>query len=94
MRGEKDDGVTDDNQHSRSKKSPSKVAFRNEQFEQLERYMSVLPPHCQTALRLRFWKQLSYEDMAVQMDSTPEDVCRVLYHAVEVLLDGFNSRQH
>jgi RNA polymerase sigma-70 factor (ECF subfamily) len=86
--------VTDDNQQGRSDETPSRIASQNEQVQQLVGYMDALQPHYQKALRLRFWEQLGYEEMAVQMHSTPEAVRKIVYRAVEALVDGFNSQNH
>jgi RNA polymerase sigma-70 factor (ECF subfamily) len=94
IRKEVDGCVTEDNQQCGSDESPSRIALRNEQIQQLAVYMTALPPHYQTAIRLRFWKQLAYEEMAVQMDSTPEAVRKIVYRAVEALVDGFTSQIH
>ena len=94
IRKEVDGCVTDDNQQGRSDETPSRIASRKEQVQQLAGYMDALQPHYQTALRLRFWEQLGYEEMAVQMDSTPEAVRKIVYRAVEALVDGFNSQKH
>lgn len=86
--------VTDENQQGRSNETPSRIASRREQLQQLVGFMDALQPHYQAALRLRFWEQLGYEEMAVQMDSTPEAVRKILYRAVEALVNGFNSQNH
>ena len=94
IRKEADGCVTEDNQQCGSDESPSQIALQNEKIRELQKYMAALPRHYQTALHLRFWEQLAYEDMAVQMGSTSEAVRKILYRAVEALVDGFNSQKH
>ena len=54
--------------------------------------MQSLPKHYQDVLRLRFWEEASYPEIAAATDSTPEAVRKILYRAVERLADGFSDR--
>lgn len=94
IRKESAGGVLEGDRQCGSDESPSQIALQNERIRQLQEYMAALPQHYQTALHLRFWEQLTYEDIATQMGSTAEAVRKILYRAVEALVDGFNSKQH
>lgn len=94
IRKEVDGCVTEDNQQCGSDESPSQIALQNEKIRELQKYMAALPQHYRTALHLRFWEQLAYDEMAEQMGCTSEAVRKILYRAVETLVDGFNSQKH
>lgn len=72
--------------------TPSSAAIRNEQAEWLEKQMQSLPEHYQDVLRLRFWEEASYPEIAAATDSSAEAVRKILYRAVEALADGFSDR--
>lgn len=87
-------GLALSDETDRVAQSPSSIARRNEQQQQLLEAIELLPEHYQQAVRLRFWDQLSYEDMARQMDSTPEAVRKVLYRAVEAIAENTQKDTH
>ncbi|HIE95505.1 MAG TPA: sigma-70 family RNA polymerase sigma factor [Planctomycetes bacterium] len=76
-----------------SKDSPSQQFVRKEEIQQLGEYLNELPDHYQQVLRLRFWQQMSYEEIAAETGSTAEAVRKSLYRAVEALINVFELRK-
>ena len=66
-------------------------AFREDK-DVRTRFIEELPDHYRRVLRLRFWHHLAYNDIAKETESTPEAVRKVLYRAVEALVDVFKSQ--
>lgn len=58
----------------------------------MEQLLPMLPEHYQTVLRLRFWEQQSYEQIAEAGQSTAEAVRKLLFRAVEALDRAFRQR--
>lgn len=82
----------DGEQAGHSTDSPSQRFARQEEIQLLEKSLNGLPDHYQQVLRLRFWQQLSYDEIAVETNSTAEAVRKILYRAVEALVNVFEFR--
>lgn len=72
--------------------SPSALVSTQEQVELLEELLPLLSERYQIVLRLRFWEQQSYEQIAEACQSTPEAIRKVLFRAVEALDRAFRQR--
>ena len=79
-----------DVQHSHTD-TPSRQLVRREESDQLSSSMEKLPEHYQQVLRLRYWERKAYDDIAAKMDSTSEAVRKLVYRAVEALVDDLQE---
>ncbi len=85
-------GDANDGHAGNSTESPSQKFVKHEEIQQLEAYLNELPDHYQQALRLRFWQRLSYEEIAAKTDRSAEAVRKILYRAVEALVNEFQRQ--
>ena len=56
-------------QHPGATETPSQLVSRKEQVVQLTESIAALPEHYQKVLRMRFWDQASYDEIAVHTGS-------------------------
>jgi RNA polymerase sigma-70 factor (ECF subfamily) len=72
--------------------SPSCHAMRKELAQELEGALARLPEHYRQAIVLRHQEALSFEQMAAQMDRSPEAVRKLWARAVQLLQRELEAR--
>lgn len=72
--------------------SPSARFLVKEQHEALLLAMEKLPDRYQKVLRLRYWEQQSYEQIAERLFDSSEAVRKVHYRAVEALVNELRTQ--
>lgn len=60
---------------------PEKVALRRESEQNVHQMMQGLPSHYRVVLALRYWHDLSYDEMARVLDTTPSAIKSRLHRA-------------
>jgi RNA polymerase sigma-70 factor (ECF subfamily) len=71
--------------------TPGTDALLREQAELLNRSMSQLPEAYQQVLRLRNWQELSFAEIGLQLDCSPEAARKLWYRAVLKLQKAFHK---
>jgi len=66
---------------------PQEAFIRTERMELVQEVVTKLPPRYQTLVRLRYFQELSYDEIAKQTDSPLGTVKAQLHRARELLLD-------
>ncbi len=72
--------------------TPSAQILLNEQQEALLLAVEKLPDRYRQVLRLRYWDQLSYEQIAERLCDSSEAVRKVHYRAVEALVNELRTQ--
>jgi RNA polymerase sigma-70 factor (ECF subfamily) len=72
--------------------TPSAQILLNEQQEALLLAVEKLPDRYRQVLRLRYWDQLSYEQIAERLGDSSEAVRKVHYRAVEALVNELRTQ--
>lgn len=67
--------------HSDGKKGPEAQAVNSEQEEMVQSLLSELQPEYREAVVLRYWYELSYEEIAEMMDTTVSAIKSRLFRA-------------
>ncbi len=64
---------------------PEEVALRHEAQRQVQELLSKLPPDYKAAVILRYWHELSYEEIAEALDSTLPAIKSRLFRARQMM---------
>ena len=68
-----------------SSKRPEEVVIRSEERGEVRQLLDQLPPHYRAAVILRYWHDLSYQEIAEAMEITESAVKSTLYRARQKL---------
>lgn len=72
---------------------PEREATRSEQARELQKLLENLEPEYRTPLILRYWEELSYEEIAQSMDLTVSAVKSRLFRARKQMADIYAQAQ-
>lgn len=90
-----DDDVSSINIDLRSKGlNPEQLAIKNQKETIMREIVGKLKPRYKTLIELRYFKELSYEEISKELDMPLGTVKAQLYRAREVLLGIMKSRVH
>jgi RNA polymerase sigma-70 factor (ECF subfamily) len=64
---------------------PEEVTLNNEAQQQVREILNTLPPDYRAAVVLRYWHELSYEEIAETLDSTVSAIKSRLFRAREMM---------
>jgi RNA polymerase sigma-70 factor (ECF subfamily) len=64
---------------------PEEIAIRHEAQRNVQRLLEKLPPDYKAAIILRYWHELSYEEIAEALDSTLPAIKSRLYRARQMM---------
>jgi RNA polymerase sigma-70 factor (ECF subfamily) len=73
---------------------PEEVVIRGEERDEVRRLLAQLPPHYRAAVILRYWYDLSYQEIAEAMETTESAVKSTLYRARRMLAQGAPAYQN
>ena len=73
---------------------PEEVVIQSEERDEVRQLLAQLPPHYRAAVILRYWHDLSYQEIAEAMETTESAVKSTLYRARQMLAQGTLARQH
>src|SRR5690606_5170853 len=78
-------GVDPDAQADSVSNTPSQFVLRLDEAANLRQTLAQLPPAYQRILSLRFWDDLSFDQMAEVLDQKPDTVRKTFYRALAAL---------
>jgi RNA polymerase sigma-70 factor (ECF subfamily) len=67
---------------------PEEAALRNEEQRQIQELLNQLPPDYRAAVILRYWHELSYEEIAEALDSTLSAIKSRLFRARQMMAEA------
>ena len=67
---------------------PEEVALRNEEQREIQELLNQLPPDYRAAVILRYWHELSYEEIAEALDSTLSAIKSRLFRARQMMAEA------
>ena len=73
---------------------PEEVVVQSEERDEVRQLLAQLPPHYRAAVILRYWHDLSYQEIAEATETTESAVKSTLYRARQMLAQGTLARQH
>jgi len=73
--------------------NPEEASIKREQREQLKFMVDKLPSRYRTLITLRYYDELSYEEIAVQLDSPLGTVKAQLFRAHNLMLNVLNRKK-
>ncbi len=76
-----------------SSSRPEEVIIRGEERDEVRRLLNQLPPHYRAAVILRYWYDLSYQEIAEATETTESAVKSTLYRARQMLAQGNLAHQ-
>ena len=77
-----------------SSSRPEEVVIRGEERDEVRQLLRQLPPHYRAAVILRYWHDLSYQDIAEAMETTESAVKSTLHRARRMLAQGALAHQN
>jgi RNA polymerase sigma-70 factor (ECF subfamily) len=72
---------------------PEEVAIRGEQSEEIKQLLEQLPAHYRAVMVLRYWHDMSYEEIAATLGATIGTVKSRLHRARKVLVDRISAQR-
>ncbi len=73
---------------------PEEVVIRSQERDEVHRLLDQLPPHYRAAVILRYWHDLSYQEIAEAMEITESAVKSTLYRARQKLAQKTLAHQN
>jgi len=77
-----------------SSSRPEEVVIRSQERDEVHRLLDQLPPHYRAAVILRYWHDLSYQEIAEAMEITESAVKSTLYRARQKLAQKTLAHQN
>ena len=77
-----------------SGRRPEEVVIRSEERDEVRQLLDQLPPHYRAAVILRYWHDLSYQEIAEATETTESAVKSTLYRARRMLAQGTLAHQN
>ena len=77
-----------------SSSRPEEAVIRGEERDEVRQLLDQLPPHYRATVILRYWHDLSYQEIAEAMETTESAVKSTLYRARRMLSQGTLAHQH
>jgi len=77
-----------------SSSRPEEVIIRSEERDEVHQLLDQLPPHHRAAVILRYWHDLSYQEIAEAMETTESAVKSTLYRARQKLAQKTLAHQN
>ena len=77
-----------------SSSQPEEAVIRCEERDEVRQLLDQLPPHYRATVILRYWYDLSYQEIAEAMETTESAVKSTLYRARRMLAQGTLAYQH
>jgi len=77
-----------------SSRRPEEVVIRSEERDEVRQLLAQLPPHYRAAVILRYWHDLSYQEIAEATETTESAVKSTLYRARRMLAQGTLAHQN
>ncbi|MFQ5812763.1 MAG: sigma-70 family RNA polymerase sigma factor [Anaerolineae bacterium] len=77
-----------------SSSRPEEVVIQSEERDEIHQLLDQLPPHYRAAVILRYWYDLSYQEIAEAMETTESAVKSTLYRARRRLAQGTLAYQN
>ena len=79
---------------SSSNSRPEEVVIRSQERDEVHQLLDQLPPHYRAAVILRYWHDLSYQEIAEAMEITESAVKSTLYRARQKLAQKTLAHQN
>jgi RNA polymerase sigma-70 factor (ECF subfamily) len=73
---------------------PEETVIRGEERDEVRQLLDQLPPHYRATVILRYWYDLSYQEIAEAMETTESAVKSTLYRARRMLAQGAPAYQN
>lgn len=73
---------------------PQEEAIKGQKIEYIQKVVTKLPPKYQHLVRLRYFKEFSYEEIAKEMESPLGTVKAQLHRARELLFELIKDKKH
>lgn len=77
-----------------SSSRPEEAVIRGEERDEVRQLLDQLPPHYRATVILRYWYDLSYQEIAEAMETTESAVKSTLYRARQMLAQGASAYQN
>ena len=77
-----------------SSSRPEEVVIRGEERGEVRQLLEQLPPHYRATVILRYWHDLSYQEIAEALETTESAVKSTLYRARQMLAQGTLAHQN
>jgi RNA polymerase sigma-70 factor (ECF subfamily) len=77
-----------------SSSRPEEVVVRSEERDEVHQLLDQLPPHYRAAVILRYWHDLSYQEIAEATETTESAVKSTLHRARRMLAQATLARQN
>jgi len=77
-----------------SSSRPEEVIIRGEERDEVRQLLAQLPPHYRAVVILRYWYDLSYQEVAEAMEITESAVKSTLHRARRMLAQGTPAHQN
>lgn len=77
-----------------SSKRPEEVVIRSQERDEVHQLLDQLPPHYRAAVILRYWHDLSYQEIAEATETTESAVKSTLYRARQKLAQKTLAHQN
>ncbi|MEE8162991.1 MAG: sigma-70 family RNA polymerase sigma factor [Anaerolineae bacterium] len=77
-----------------SSSQPEEAVIRGEERDEVRQLLDQLPPHYRATVILRYWYDLSYQEIAEATETTESAVKSTLYRARRMLSQGTLACQH
>jgi RNA polymerase sigma-70 factor (ECF subfamily) len=77
-----------------SSSRPEEAVIRREERDEVRQLLDQLPPHYRATVILRYWYDLSYQEIAEAMETTESAVKSTLYRARRMLAQGAPAYQN
>ena len=77
-----------------SSSRPEEAVIRGEERDEVRQLLDQLPPHYRATVILRYWYDLSYQEIAEAMETTESAVKSTLHRARQMLAQGAPAYQN
>jgi RNA polymerase sigma-70 factor (ECF subfamily) len=77
-----------------SSSRPEEAVIRSEERDEVRQLLDQLPPHYRATVILRYWYDLSYQEIAEAMETTESAVKSTLHRARQMLAQGAPAYQN
>lgn len=73
---------------------PEEIVVQSEERDEVRQLLAQLPPHYRAAVILRYWYDLSYQEIAEATETTESAVKSTLYRARRMMAQGTQAHQN
>ena len=77
-----------------SARNPQEEAIRTQKIELVRKFVTLLPPKYQRLVKLRYFEELSYDEIATEIEAPLGTVKAQLHRARELLYDLVKNSKH